>query len=312
MWEAQVATLQFDLQIFDIREVLFENKFNELTGVCETLENENASKIVEIEQMKERVSFMETEIGGLKAQLFAYAPAIDSLRDTIASLEHNVLSPPELNVADNQEQKDVELVHYHEKRCQEPMEDHNSAILNRISALQNLQTRMKAVEKVVTEEKKKLVMQKSLNTSIKLDAALKEFEELKSNYRVSLKKDKQMAEMGLRDEPVDRLKLQKTKPKISEVRNGILKKDIPLDHVLDGSLYGISWRRNHGADDQMLELWEAAEDGCGLDRTLKELHKQANKPTEDDTPCQELSMQSTRMKITLWTYKLRRSWVLID
>ncbi|KAL7209779.1 hypothetical protein ACSBR1_031358 [Camellia fascicularis] len=252
MWEAEAATFHFDLQISDIREVLFENKFNELTGVCETLENENASKTVEIEQTKERVSFMETEIGGLKAQLFAYAPAIDSLRDNIASLEHNVLSPPELNVADTQEQKDVELVHYHEKRCQEPMEDHNSAIPNRIPALQNLQTRMKAVEKVVTEEKKKLVLQKSLNTNIKLDAALKEFEELKSNYHVSLKKDKQMAEMELRDELVDRLK-----------------------------------RRNHGADDQMLELWEAAEDGCGLDRTLKESHKQANKPTEDDTPCQE-------------------------
>ncbi|GMP77145.1 hypothetical protein CsSME_00033518 [Camellia sinensis var. sinensis] len=186
MWEAEAATLQFDLQISDIREVLFENKFNELTGVCETLENENASKTVEIEQMKERVSFMETEIGGLKAQLFAYAPTINSLRDNIASLEHNVLSLPELNVADNQEQKDVELVHYHEKRCQEPMEDHNPAILNRISALQNLQTRMKAVEKVVTEEKKKLVMQISLNTNIKLDAALKEFEQLKSNYTVSV------------------------------------------------------------------------------------------------------------------------------
>ncbi|KAL7209653.1 hypothetical protein ACSBR1_031248 [Camellia fascicularis] len=287
MWEAEAATFHFDLQISDIREVLFENKFNELTGVCETLENENASKTVEIQQKKERVSFMETEIGGLKAQLFAYAPAIDSLRDNIASLEDNVLSPPELDVADNQEQKDVELVHCHEKRCQEPMEDHNSAIPNRIPALQNLQTRMKAVEKVVTEEKKKLVMQKSLNTNIMLDAALKEFEELKSNYRVSLKKDKQMAEMELRDELVDRLKLQKTKPEISEVRNGILMKDIPLDHVSDGSLYGISRRRNHGADDQMLELWEAAEDGCGLDRTLKESHKQANKPTEDDTPCQE-------------------------
>ncbi|CAL5347601.1 unnamed protein product [Camellia sinensis] len=287
MWEVEATTLHFDLQISDIREVLFENKFNELTGVCETVENENASKTVEIEQMKERVSFMETEIGGLKAQLFAYAPAIDSLRDNIASLEHNVLSPLELNVADNQEQKDVELVHYHERRCQEPMEDHNSAIPNRIPTLQNLQTRMKAVEKVVTEEKKKLVMQKILNTNIKLDVALKEFKELKSNYRVCLKKDKQMAEMELRDELVDRLKLQKTKPEISEVRNGILMKDIPLDHVSDGSLYGISRRRNHGADDQMLELCDATEDGCGLDRTLKEPHKQANKPTEDDTPCQE-------------------------
>ncbi|KAI8002278.1 Protein NETWORKED 1A [Camellia lanceoleosa] len=110
MWEAEAATFQFYFKISDIREVLFENKCNELTGVCETLENENASKTVEIEQMKERVGFMETEIGGLKAQLFAYAPAIDSLRDNIASLEHNVLSPPELNVADNQEQKVCSLV----------------------------------------------------------------------------------------------------------------------------------------------------------------------------------------------------------
>ncbi|KAF5941576.1 hypothetical protein HYC85_019218 [Camellia sinensis] len=233
-------------------------------------------KALEIGQDNE----LDDEIGGLKARLFAYAPAIDSLSDNIASLEHNILSLPELNVADNQEQKTS-------KSCQEPMEDHNSAIPNRIPELQNLQTRMKAVEQVVPEEKKKLVMQKSLNTNIKLDAALKEFEELKSNYSVSLKKDKQMAEMELRDELVDRLKLQKTKPEISEVRNGILMKDIPFDHVSDSSLNGISRSRNRGADDQMLELWEAAEDGCGLDRTLKESQKQANKPTEDDTLCQE-------------------------
>ncbi|CAL5416369.1 unnamed protein product [Camellia sinensis] len=66
MWEAEVATLQFDLQISNICEVLFENKFKELTRVCETLENENASKTVEIEQMKERLASWRLKLEALR------------------------------------------------------------------------------------------------------------------------------------------------------------------------------------------------------------------------------------------------------
>lgn len=55
--------------------------------------------------MRERVSFLESEIGGLKAQLSAYGPIIVSLRDNIASLEHNALFQTKLQVADNQKPK---------------------------------------------------------------------------------------------------------------------------------------------------------------------------------------------------------------
>ncbi|KAL6965194.1 hypothetical protein U1Q18_036249 [Sarracenia purpurea var. burkii] len=63
-------------------------------------------------------------------------------------------------------------------------------------------------------------------------------------------------------------------------RNGILMKDIPLDHVSEGSLRGISRRRrNHGANDQMLELWETAKDDFNLNQALKDSNKQSEDPS---------------------------------
>lgn len=175
----------------------------------------------------------------------------------------------------------------HEKSYQEPVDDCKFPIPNGISELQKLQTRIKAVEKVVTEEIRRLATRENLNTKIKLEAALKEIEELKSNYVFSLDKDELKEEMELGDDHKGNFKSQKTQPEISEVRNGILMKDIPLDQVSDNSLYGISRRRNQGADDQMLELWEAAEDDCSLDQTFKESHKRVYEPREAAPPrCQ--------------------------
>ncbi|KAL6971574.1 hypothetical protein U1Q18_031253 [Sarracenia purpurea var. burkii] len=282
--EAEAASFHFDLQISTIREVLFENKVRELTGACETLAYESSSKTVEIEQMKERVSFMETEIRVLKYQLFAYAPVIDSLRDSIASLEHNILSQPGLSMADNQELKDTRAtLHLHEKSSQDLIEGKKSVIPNGIRELQNLQARLKAVEEVVTQERERRAMQEDLDTNIRVEASLKEIEDLKSIYSFSPEKDKQKwKELG--DGPSDKL-TQRTKPEFSEVRNGILMKDIPLDHVSDGSLRGISRRRrNHDANDQMLELWETAEDDFNPNQALKDSNKQSEDPSsENDT-----------------------------
>lgn len=107
LWEAEAATFYFDLQISSIHEVLLENKVQELAGVCEILEDETAAKSLEMEQMKERVSFLESEIREAKTQLSAYVPVIASLRDDIASLEHNALLHTKLFVAVNPEEKVV-------------------------------------------------------------------------------------------------------------------------------------------------------------------------------------------------------------
>ncbi|KAA8527632.1 hypothetical protein F0562_034973 [Nyssa sinensis] len=281
LWEDEAAAFFFDLQISAIREVLLENKVHELSGVCESLENGSASKTLEIEQMKERVGLMEAEIGGLKAQLFAYAPLIVSLRENIASLEQNALFWTKLNAADDQEPKVAELAfHLRGKSSQELMENQYMAIPNGISDLQGLQTRIKTVEKVLVEEMERSAMRESLKTNIKLAAAMKEVEELKSKCSSDQEKVRQKEERELGDNLGDNIKLQKTKPEISEVRNGILMKDIPLDQVSDDSLYGIR-RANSRADNQMLKLRENAEGDRSIDHTVNESPKQAYAPAED-------------------------------
>ncbi|KAL6984795.1 hypothetical protein U1Q18_018174 [Sarracenia purpurea var. burkii] len=114
---------------------------------------------------------------------------------------------------------------------------------------------------------------------LEIEAYLKEIEDLKSIYSFSPEKDKQKWKKELGDGPNDKLK-HRTKPEFSKARNGILMKDIPLDHVSNGSLRGISRRRrNHDTNDQMLELWETAKDDFNLNQALKDLNKQSEDPS---------------------------------
>ncbi|RVX05737.1 Protein NETWORKED 1A [Vitis vinifera] len=62
LWEAEATTFYFDLQACSVHEVLFENKMHELTGVCENLEDESASKSIKIQQMRERDDLTEKHL----------------------------------------------------------------------------------------------------------------------------------------------------------------------------------------------------------------------------------------------------------
>ncbi|XP_047948813.1 protein NETWORKED 1A-like [Salvia hispanica] len=110
LWEAEATVFYFDLQISSIREVLFKNKLQELSGVCQKLENENASKTSQVEQMKGEISSMENEIGGLKSQLHAYDPVISALREDIMLLEHNALLQTKLKASRDHEPEILEVV----------------------------------------------------------------------------------------------------------------------------------------------------------------------------------------------------------
>lgn len=264
LWEDEAATFYFDLQISAVREVLFEDKVHQLARAYEGLEDESALKTLEIEEMKERESFKESEIQGLKAQLLAYDPVIVSLKDDVASLEHNILSLTKVIAADNRKPKAAEVIDdpCEDESFRELMEDQNSLTPNGISDLQKLKMSIKAVEKVVLEGVNRLARHKeSSNTNVKLEAAMREIEELKSQCNSG------------QLEVNNNIKLQKKKHEKSEPKIGVLMKDIPLDHVSDGSLYGVSKRGSGGPEDQMLELWET---------TSSELQKQPYEPTEDD------------------------------
>ncbi|XWS08934.1 hypothetical protein CRYUN_Cryun40dG0042900 [Craigia yunnanensis] len=272
LWEAEAASFYFDFQVSSIREVLLENKVHELTEVCETLEEENAVKSVQIGQMKEKAEFLESEIGGLKVQMSAYVPVIASLKDSITSLEHNAHLQPKLFVPSNDKVKDVEMAdELHEMSSEKLTEEQSTFLTAGISDLQEMHNRLKAVERAMVEEMDRLVKLESNRNSNKIEASANGIEPPCKEK----KKDMQVS-----DDLAQNLKSKKMKPEISELRNGILLKDIPLDQVSDCSLYGRSKRENGTADHQMLELWESAEHECGVDSTINDMQKGAIVPGE--------------------------------
>lgn len=237
LWEAEATTFYFDLQISSIREVLYEHKVHELAQACENAGDENTAKTMEIEQLRERVSFLETEIREMEAQLSAYKPAIASLREDVESLKHIVL-PQTRDTCRGfiGEEGEETTIHVHHRSCNV---HHRDEILN----LQKIGAMIKAVEKAVIKEKEKLNKEAA-------DKHVKDFKsEGASRQKVTMKEGK-----DLRDEITGNQKARKNKPD-----NGILMKDIPLDHVSDSSFQRRSKRESSETNDQMLKLWETAE-----------------------------------------------------
>lgn len=128
-----------------------------------------------------------------------------------------------------------------------------------ISDLLYIQNRIKAVEKAVVKEMDRLVIQGRETTDVKLESSMKGAQQLE--FRV------QKEEMELENEP--------SKAEISEVKIGISMKDIPLDQVSDCSLYRRSKMESSEPDNQMLKLWESAEQDRKPDPVARVAQKQA-------------------------------------
>ena len=101
LWEAEASGFYFDLQISAVREVLLENKVHELMDVCKTLEGQSSAKTMEIEQIQSKVKFLESHVRKLETKLSAYVPVVASLKENVASLEHNARLKTKLLEASN-------------------------------------------------------------------------------------------------------------------------------------------------------------------------------------------------------------------
>lgn len=136
--------------------------------------------------------------------------------------------------------------------------------------MQKLQSRIKAVEKAMEEEINKLVLQDSYKGKQQVNV-MNEIEEMKPQGSPS-QKGRDM------EKKVRGSSLSDVKPEAAaDVKKvGILMKDIPLDQGSGSSSFRLH-RRVKGTertDDQMLELWETAENS-GLNRTVKVSQKPA-------------------------------------
>lgn len=126
------------------------------------------------------------------------------------------------------------------------------AVLN----MQHLQARIKAIENTILEMER-LAMEENSDLHTKLESALRQIDEMSAENRKYTEKQPQS--------------------EISE-ENGLLPKDIMLDHVSETSSYGISKRRYDGSDIQVFEIWENADQDSSIDLTVGKGKKAVNAP----------------------------------
>ncbi|KAJ7006188.1 protein NETWORKED 1D-like [Populus alba x Populus x berolinensis] len=276
--ESQAVALFAELQISAVREALFEGKLRELLQICESLEDGNCSKDMEIDQLKERVSTLEGGNAELKALVAAYLPAFMSLRDCVTSLEKHALPDATLHEGDSKESKDAAVV-VHAKGFHQMSEGQSGMVPGGTLDFQDLQMRIRAIEKEIIE-KERLVMLENLSYHSKLDAAIRQIEELKSGSsarqkgvetRRYVKPKPEDGELGAT--PSDDLRRQKRTHEISEDGNEVMTKDIILDQISECSPHGISRRETKQADEQMLEIWETADRDDSIDLTVGKTQK---------------------------------------
>ncbi|ESW15293.1 hypothetical protein PHAVU_007G060600 [Phaseolus vulgaris] len=275
IWEAEAATFYFDLQISSISEALLENKVNELSGVCMKLEDESDAKSMEIKQMTERVSLLESEVGGLKGKLSAYTPVISSLKEDFASLEHTaLLRIKKVPVECNTKQKDAVIETCLQENGHQSSADNKSTLIpDGVSDLLSMKARIRAVEMSMVQEIERHVKEENVTTKANPGALTKV-----PNVEVSPYVENSSSKEGkvLKDGSTCNVNSWRTKPE-----NGSLMKDIPLDHISDTPASKSRGRGNSGTDDQMLELWETAEQDCCDSSMDNEAMKQSSVPTED-------------------------------
>ncbi|CAH8387992.1 unnamed protein product [Eruca vesicaria subsp. sativa] len=235
LWDAEATSFYFDLQISAVREVLLENKVKELTEVCENLKGEAVTKTTEIKQLKETVGFLEYGVAELKTQLSAYDPVVASLAEDVKSLEKNSLLLMKLPAPSDRCREDDE--HQEAVVSQEPVGHSSANQDNGIVLLQDMKTRIKTIAQAFVGEKKRLGKQRRRSSSHR-------------------SRDRRLLEETEHEDSFSGEFRQLRSPPITEMRNGSLMKDIPLDHVADSPFYGRSRRTSRGSNDQMLELWE--------------------------------------------------------
>ncbi|KAK6130169.1 hypothetical protein DH2020_036085 [Rehmannia glutinosa] len=266
LWESEGTAFYFDLQISSIDGILFKNKLQELAGVYRSLENENAFKTSEIEQMKGKICSMESEISGLKSQLRAYAPVVAALRDDLTFLEHNALLQTKLKASRN-----------HEAELSEAAGDGILLEDQTLVSLQNLQMRIKSVGELMRDMNKPTMQRRSNSKKSKDEHSTDEIEQSKPVRCLGRDKHEHSKKKGHANELNDTPKIQKIKTKATEVM-----KDIPLDRVSNSSSLQRTRKKSNGrTDDKMLELWETAE-GSRRDLTIGESLRMSYKMTEKD------------------------------
>ncbi|KAL3359146.1 hypothetical protein AABB24_015952 [Solanum stoloniferum] len=237
-WKLEMDVLLGELQVSMFYHILYEQKIHELAEACQNFDVQITSKDKDIKLLKEKVSTLGTENEDLNTQLAAYGPAIFSLSQCISSLEKHSYLHGKPKRPDNEDTKDIVVAPTDDSTRLKDNE--NAVTTDAFFDLHGLEIRVRAVEKTLVEMEQ-LVVKENVNMHSKLQAAMQQIEELKS-------------------ESSRHRRNSAPKSEIFEAENGILTKDIMLDHVSECSSYRNGRREQ---DNLVFDLWDTTSPTAG-------------------------------------------------
>lgn len=130
--------------------------------------------------------------------------------------------------------QDIEVANCHNEGNLGEMK--NANVMDAFLDLQDMVSRVQAVERTLVKIEQ-LAVEDNVSMNAKLQAAMKQIEELKTESSMHGKNSKRASE-------------------VLEADNGILTKDIMLDQISECSPYDRNKREHYEAENQILELWE--------------------------------------------------------
>ncbi|WVZ59026.1 hypothetical protein U9M48_009235 [Paspalum notatum var. saurae] len=272
--DKEFLVLMGDAVTCSVNSVLYEEKALKLMEEVKSTEN---SAIAHIEELQKKLTGIQEEHAELKAELGRHLALIASLADHVRVLEEGVLSLSKPCIGGKEETAWVHHVQQGNNELESP------CLPEGTPELQGLIARIEALQAVVLHAKDHQD-QESAESAAKLAAANTEIQELKrGSSRMEAKE----------------IFSEHEKPKDVEVSKGKqvqIMKDIELDRISYGTgaaLYSHGPGANAELDDDMLQLWEAAERDC-KNQTAKssssEHDIQAVEEVKSEYPSSELVM----------------------
>ncbi|CAL4925000.1 unnamed protein product [Urochloa decumbens] len=235
-------------------QILMEGKATEISAVTlkESLMNEIYSRDAHIEELQKNLTGIHEEHAELKAELGSHLNLIASLADHVSVLEENTLS---LSKPCSTEGKEETARVPHVQESNDGLQSH--CLPEEISELQGLIARVEALQAVVLNAKDRQDQQ-SAESAAKLVAATNEIQELKARGS-SRMEAKEIYSDNEKQKDVE----------VSKGKQVQIMKDIELDQIstcppygTGATLYPLGNGANTELDDDMLQLWEAAERNC--------------------------------------------------
>ncbi|ONM06365.1 Protein NETWORKED 1A [Zea mays] len=290
--EREFVELMDDAITFSVNSAVYEEKAFELMMNGKATENraisqkellmkEISSRDANIEELQKRLAGIQDEHAELKAELNTHLALIASLVDHVSVLEEDVRS---LSKPCSTEGKEETARVHHVQEGDDGLESH--CLVNGTPKLQGLIARIEALQVVVLNAKDRQD-RKSAESAAKLAAASAEIQELKTRGGSRMEAKEICSDNEKQD------------VEVSKGKQVQIMKDIELDQIstcppygAGAALYPHGTGANAELDDDMLQLWEAAERSC-KNQTAKssssEHDIQAVEDLESECPSSELA-----------------------